>query len=88
MALTITSVEAIPVRAPRTKPMISAGGGAPLRVSDFGIVRIRTRDGIEGLGEISMNGGRDGRDPVRRRATGCIGPALVGTSPTEIRGRS
>ena len=67
VGLTIDSVEAIPVRAERTKPMISAGGGAPLRVSDFGIVRIRTSDGIEGVGEISMNGGRDGRDPVRRR---------------------
>ena len=44
MGLTITSVEAIPVRAPRIKPMISAGAGAPLRVSDFGIVRIRTSE--------------------------------------------
>ena len=84
VGLTIASVEAIPVRAPRTKPMISAGGGAPLRVSDFGIVRIRTSDGIEGLGEISMNGGRTGAiqcDDVNR----LIGPAIVGQDPTQLR---
>jgi L-alanine-DL-glutamate epimerase-like enolase superfamily enzyme len=84
VVLTIDSVEAIPVRAERTKPMISAGGGAPLRVSDFGIVRIRTSDGIEGVGEISMNGGRTGAiqcDDVNR----IIGPALVGQDPTRLR---
>jgi muconate cycloisomerase len=82
--LKIASVEAWPVRAPRTKPMISAGGFAPLRVSDFGIVRIRTADGIEGLGEISMNNGRDGAiqtDDVKR----LLGPALIGTNPLDIR---
>jgi muconate cycloisomerase len=84
VGLIITSVEAIPVRAPRTKPMISAGGHAPLRVSDFGIVRIRTSDGIEGVGEISMNGGRTGAiqcDDVNR----LIGPAILGQDPTQLR---
>jgi muconate cycloisomerase len=84
MGLTIASVEAIPVRAERTKPMISAGGGAPLRVSEFGIVRVRTSDGIEGIGEISMNGGRTGAiqcDDVTR----IIAPALVGQDPTRLR---
>jgi L-alanine-DL-glutamate epimerase-like enolase superfamily enzyme len=85
MTLTITSVEAWPVRAPRTKPMISAGGFAPLRVSDFGIVRIRTSDpGVEGLGEISMNNGRDGAiqtDDVKR----LLGPALMGSNPLDVR---
>jgi L-alanine-DL-glutamate epimerase-like enolase superfamily enzyme len=84
MGLLIESIEAIPVRAQRTKPMISAGGGSPLRVSDFGIVRIRTNDGIEGLGEISMNGGRTGAiqcDDVNR----ILGPALVGEDPTQLR---
>ena len=84
MPLTITSFEAWPVRAPRTKPMISAGGFAPLRVSDFGIVRIRTSDGIDGIGEISMNNGRDGAiqtDDVKR----LLGPALVGSDPRNIR---
>jgi muconate cycloisomerase len=84
MGLLIESIEAIPVRAQRTKPMISAGGHVPLRVSDFGIVRIRTSDGIEGVGEISMNGGRTGAiqcDDVNR----ILGPALVGEDPTQLR---
>jgi muconate cycloisomerase len=37
-----------------------AASGPPLVVSDFGIVRVQTDDGLEGLGEISMNGGRNG----------------------------
>lgn len=84
MGLTITSVEAIPIRVVRAKPMISAGGRAPLRVSDFGIVRVRTSDGIEGIGEISMNGGRTGAiqcEDVNR----LIGPELLGKDPTQLR---
>lgn len=84
MGLTISSVEAIPIRVERTKPMISAGGRAPLRVSEFGVVRIRTSDGIEGIGEISMNGGRTGAiqcDDVNR----LIGPEIVGQDPTQLR---
>ncbi len=84
MGLTITSVEAIPVRVPRAKPMISAGGGAPLRESDFGIVRLRTSDGIEGIGEISMNGGRTGAIQCHD-VTSIIGPALLGQDPTQLR---
>jgi L-alanine-DL-glutamate epimerase-like enolase superfamily enzyme len=79
----IHAIEAIPVRAPRTKPMVAAGG-PPLAVSDFGIVRLRTEDGIEGLGEISMNGGRTGAiqcDDVNR----LIAPALVGCDARDIR---
>src|SRR5260370_1345515 len=71
-------------RPSRTKPMVAAGG-PPLVVSDFGIVRVRTEDGLEGLGEISMNGGRTGAiqcDDVNR----LIAPALVGADPREIRG--
>jgi L-alanine-DL-glutamate epimerase-like enolase superfamily enzyme len=84
MGLTIASVEAIPVRAPRSKPMISAGGHAPLRESDFGIVRIRTSNGIEGLGEISMNGGRTGAIQCHD-VQHLIGPALIGHDPTQVR---
>jgi len=79
----IRSIEAIPVRAPRTKPMVAAAG-PPLVVSDFGIVRLRTEDGLEGLGEISMNGGRTGAiqcDDVNR----LIAPALVGADARDIR---
>jgi L-alanine-DL-glutamate epimerase-like enolase superfamily enzyme len=80
----IRSIEAIPVRAPRSKPMVAASG-PPLVVSDFGIVRVRTNEGLEGLGEISMNGGRTGAiqcDDVNR----LIAPALVGSDARDIRG--
>jgi len=83
VGLTITAIEAIPVAAKRTKPMISAGGSAPLRVSEFGIVRVRTSDGADGIGEISMNGGRTGAiqcDDVNR----ILGPALLGCDPTQL----
>jgi muconate cycloisomerase len=79
----IRSIEAIPVRALRTKPMIAASS-VPLVVSDFGIVRLRTDDGLEGLGEISMNGGRTGAiqcDDVNR----LIAPALIGADARNIR---
>ena len=70
MPLTIDSIEAWPVRAPRTKPMISAGGFAPLRVSATSASSgSGPSDGIDGLGEISMNNGRDGAiqtDDVKR----------------------
>ncbi len=62
-----------------------AAAGPPLVVSDFGIVRLRTEDGLEGLGEISMNGGRTGAiqcDDVNR----LIAPALVGCDARDIRG--
>ena len=84
MGLVIESVEAIPVRAERTKPMISAGSHTPLRVSEFGIVRIHTSDGVVGVGEISMNGGRTGAiqcDDVNR----ILAPVLVGEDPTQLR---
>ena len=80
----IASVEAIPVRVPRTKPMISAGGPGPLAASDFGIVRVRTIDGREGIGEISMNLGRTGAEQcadVER----ILAPTLTGRDAASIR---
>jgi L-alanine-DL-glutamate epimerase-like enolase superfamily enzyme len=80
----IRSIEAIPVRAPRTKPMVAAAG-PPLVVSDFGVVRLRTEEDLEGLGEISMNGGRTGAiqcDDVNR----LIAPALTGCDARDLRG--
>lgn len=80
----IRSIEAIPVRAPRTKPMVAAYG-PPLVVSDFGIVRLLTEDGLEGLGEISMNGGRTGAIQCQD-VNELIAPALAGADARDIRG--
>lgn len=81
----IESIVATPVRVPRAKPMISAGGNTPLAFSDFGIVQIRDSDGREGIGEISMNLGRTGAilcDDVN----GLIAPALNGLDRRNIQG--
>jgi muconate cycloisomerase len=81
----IAAVEAIPVRVPRAKPMVSAGTAAPLAASEFGIVRVRDEDGREGIGEISMNLGRTGAiqcDDVTR----IVAPALVGLDARDVQG--
>jgi len=62
-----------------------AAAGTTLVVSDFGIVRAQTDEGIEGIGEISMNGGRNGAllcDDVNR----LLGPALVDQDPLRVQG--
>jgi L-alanine-DL-glutamate epimerase-like enolase superfamily enzyme len=71
----IEQVTAVPVRVPLRSPLVTALGAA--RFSEYGIVRLRTDDGREGLGEISMiwhgNGVGLCRDVVDR-----IGPAVTG----------
>lgn len=51
-AMRIAHVEAIPVSVPRVEPFASALGVQDR--TDAGIIRIRTDDGTEGLGEISL----------------------------------
>lgn len=81
----IRDLVAIPIAVTRSKPMIASGTSEPLAISRFGIVRIQTDEGIEGIGEISMNGGRTG-------AIQCVDvnqilrPALLGADPLQIRG--
>lgn len=79
----ITEVKAIPIKATRSKTMLSAPG-MTLSASEFGIVLIDTKEGLQGIGEISMNGGRAGLSlcaDVNRE----IAPLLVGRDATEIR---
>jgi L-alanine-DL-glutamate epimerase-like enolase superfamily enzyme len=85
MDVTIEFVEAIPVRVPRSKPMISAGTDRPLIASDFGIVRVRDSDGCEGVGEISMNGASSGALQCAR-VSRSLAPALVGRRAFDVRG--
>ena len=55
--MTIAVVEVIGIRAPR-KEVVRAGSGiSPVTHSEFGIVRILTEDGLEGVGEISIMAG-------------------------------
>jgi L-alanine-DL-glutamate epimerase-like enolase superfamily enzyme len=81
----IRSIQAIPVRAPRTKVMRSAGGAEPLAVSDFGIVRVLTEDGVEGIGEISMNGSRTGALQCAD-VDAVLAPQLVGRDARDVQG--
>jgi L-alanine-DL-glutamate epimerase-like enolase superfamily enzyme len=78
MAHLIERVEVIPIRAPRKEPVRSSGNaGDPVNASEFGIVRILARDGLEGLGEISITFPRVGHS-LCHAARCVIAPALVG----------
>lgn len=74
----IARVEVIPIRAPRKEAVKSGlNAGDPVTASEFGIVRIETRGGLEGLGEISITFPRIGHS-LCDAAARLIAPALVG----------
>jgi len=74
----ISHVDVIPIRA-RRKEAVKSGlnAGDPVTASEFGIVRIETEDGIEGLGEISITYPRIGHSLCHAAQT-MIVPALLG----------
>lgn len=77
----ITSIDAIPVEVPKTRPFVSALGS--FATARSGIVRVQTDEGIEGLGEIDLlwhGGGASLCPDIATR----IGPALVGQNPMDI----
>jgi L-alanine-DL-glutamate epimerase-like enolase superfamily enzyme len=75
--MTIAVVEVIGIRAPR-KEVVRAGSGiSPVTHSEFGIVRILTEDGLEGVGEISITAPRIGLTLCHAADT-LVGPAIVG----------
>ncbi len=83
MAHLIERVEVIPIRAPRKEPVRSgSNAGDPVHASEFGIVRILTQDGLEGLGEISITFPRVGHS-LCHAARWLIAPALVGLEALE-----
>ena len=83
MPLVIERVEVIPIRAPRKEPVKSgSNAGEPLTASQFGIIRILTRDGLEGLGEISITFPRIAHS-LCHAAPCLIAPALVGRDALE-----
>lgn len=84
MALIIERVEVIPIRAPR-KEAVKSGANLrnPVTASEFGIVRIESQDGLEGLGEISITFPRIAHS-LCHAARRIIAPALVGANPLEL----
>jgi L-alanine-DL-glutamate epimerase-like enolase superfamily enzyme len=79
----ITEIDVIPIRAPR-KEVVRAGTGAnPVTHSEFGIIRILSDDGIEGLGEISITSPRIGFSLCHAART-LVAPALIGADPLAL----
>ena len=79
----ITAVDVIGIRAPR-KEVVRAGSGiTPVTHSEFGIVRILTDAGLDGVGEISITAPRIGLTLCHAAAT-LVGPTLVGLDPMAL----
>ncbi len=79
----IAKIDVIPIRAPR-KEVVRAGTGAnPITHSEFGIIRILTDDGIEGIGEISITAPRIGFSLCYAAKT-LVAPVLVGSDPLAL----
>jgi muconate cycloisomerase len=78
MKTRIARVDVIPIRAPRKESVRSGlNPGDPVTASDFGVIRVLTDSGLEGLGEISITFPRIGHS-LCDTAAGLIAPALVG----------
>lgn len=76
-------IDVIPIRAPRKEAVKSGlNAGDPVRASEFGIIRLLTRSGLEGLGEISITFPRIGHTLCHAART-MIAPALVGRDAQE-----
>ena len=79
----IAKIDVIPIKAPR-KEVVRAGTGAnPITHSEFGIIRILTDEGIEGLGEISITAPRIGFSLCYAAKT-LVAPALIGFDPLAL----
>ncbi|MBM3735332.1 MAG: hypothetical protein FJW39_06040 [Acidobacteria bacterium] len=78
MNTTIERIEVIPIRAPRKEAVRSGlNAGDPVQASEFGIIRLITRSGLEGLGEISITFPRIGHSLCHAART-LAAPALTG----------
>jgi L-alanine-DL-glutamate epimerase-like enolase superfamily enzyme len=78
MTSRIAQVEVIPIRAPRKESVRSGlNPNDPVSASEFGIIRIVTESGLEGLGEISITFPRIGHS-LCHAAAHLIAPAIIG----------
>src|SRR5882724_399788 len=78
MKTSIVQADVIPIRAPRKESVRSGlNPGNPVSASEFGILRILTESGLEGLGEISITFPRIGHS-LCHAAASLIAPALIG----------
>lgn len=76
-------VEVIPIRAPRKEAVRSGLNAAdPVSASEFGIIRLFTDSGLEGLGEISITFPRIGHSLCHAART-MLAPAIIGRDTLE-----
>src|SRR5262249_47180737 len=84
--LKITAIETIPVRVPIRENLAIRAKAGTHSVSPFLIVRVRTDEGLTGLGEVSCTPRWSGEDQV----TGAhfidtiFAPLLIGQEPRDI----
>src|SRR5438105_2600083 len=82
-ALQISQIDVIPIRAPRKEVVRSAAGANTVSASEFGIVRILTDNGLEGLGEISLTFPQVGFS-LCHAARHWLAPKLIGLDPLAL----
>jgi len=81
----IAKVDVIPIRAPRKESVRSGlNRNDPVSASEFGVIRVLTESGLEGLGEISITFPRIGHSLCYAAAT-LIAPALVEQALQEMK---
>ena len=80
----IAQIDVVAVRAPRKEPVRSGTTAAgPVSASEFGIIRVLTDDGTEGLGEISVTFPRIGFS-LCHAARRLLVPRLLGQDPLAL----
>jgi L-alanine-DL-glutamate epimerase-like enolase superfamily enzyme len=82
----ITAIETIPIVVPIVPDRMIVGARGPHDRSPFLIVRVRTDEGLEGLGEVSCTPRWSGEDSVTARHV-CdryLTPGLLGEDPRDV----
>jgi muconate cycloisomerase len=79
----LTHIEVHPIRAPRKEIVHSGTGDKPVTASEFGVIRLLTDDGLEGLGEISITYPQVGFT-LCHAAQHLLAPHLIGLDPLAL----
>jgi muconate cycloisomerase len=79
----LTHIEVHPIRAPRKEIVRSGTGDKPVTASEFGVIRLLTDDGLEGLGEISITYPQIGFT-LCYAAQHLLAPHLIGLDPLAL----
>src|SRR4051812_7671838 len=82
----ITAIETIPIEVPIEPRRATRGARGSHLTSPFLLVKVRTDEGLVGLGEVSCTPGWSGEDQVTAAhvIAEYIAPRLIGRDPTEV----